>query len=174
MKMRIAHPALFVLLALAAPAAVAQIPQQGQDQEGAFGGPDGQDAVAAGQPEQEQEIVVSAAAARAEIERILQEDNLGARRLSPRETAETMAGIARGRAPQDFWAAYQLHVQAWQAYAAAVETGQQQQGESTFGFNGDATAAEQAITTTFNEVERIARRYGARLPAPPVNPLEIA
>ena len=170
--MRIVRSALPALLALAMPAAVAaQIPDQGQDQEGIFSGQGGQEAVAPDAPEQE--IVVSAAAARAEIERILQEDNLGGRRLSPRETAETMAGIARGRAPQDFWAAYQLHVQAWQAYAAAVESGQQQ-GESTFGFNGDATAAEQAITTTFNEVERIARRYGARLPAPPVNPLEIA
>ena len=167
--MRIVRPALVVLLALAAsPAVAGQLPLEGQDQEGA------QQPLEQMQPEPEQEIVVSAAAARAEIERILQEDNLGGRRLTPRETADTMAAIARGRAPQDFWAAYQLHVQAWQAYAAAVEQSGQQQGESTFGFNSDATAAEQAITTTFNEVERIARRYGARLPAPPVNPLEIA
>jgi hypothetical protein len=163
--MRIVAPALTALIALAAvPAIAGQLPRQGEDQEGAL----------QRREQPQQDVVVTAATARAEIERILNEDNLGGRRLTPRETAETMAGIARGRAPQDFWAAYQLHVQAWQRYAAALEQAGPQQGESTFGPDGGAAEAEQAITTTFNEVERIAVRYGARLPAPPVNPLEIA
>lgn len=169
--MRIARTAMFALFVFAAPAAIAgQLPQEGQDQEGVQQ-PQQQTRPA---PEPQQDIVVNGDIARTEIERILQEDNLGGRRLTPRETAETMAGISRGRAPQDFWSAYQLHVQAWQLYAAALEQGGQRQGDPSFGFNGDAEEAERAITTTFNEVERIARRYGARLPAPPVNPLEIA
>ena len=151
--MRTAPLALLTLVALAVPAAIAA-----------------QDA----QPDQD--IVVNGEAARVEIERILNEDNLDGNRLNPREIADTMAGIARGRAPQDFWAAYQLHVQAWERFASAVEqTGlSQAQGESSFGLDSNTAEAEQSITTTFAEVERIARRYGARLPAPRVNPLEIA
>lgn len=122
------------------------------------------------------DIVVQGSAARQEIERILREDSLTSSRPSPREVAETMAEIARGRAPEDFWTAYQTHVQAWQRYAAAVEQSpeQQQQGESTFGAEGEAGEAQQAIETTFVEVERIARRYGARLPAAPIDPRTIA
>jgi hypothetical protein len=152
MKMLIVRAALLATLAFTAPALTAQVRQQ------------------------EEEIVVNGETARVEIERILNEDNLDGNRLSPREIAETMAGIARGRAPQDFWAAYQLHVQAWERFASVMEqTGRTQgQGESNFGPEGDGAEAEQAISTTFAEVERIARRYGARLPAPRVNPLEIA
>ena len=120
------------------------------------------------------DIVVRGAAARQEIERILREDNLDSSRLTPREVAETMAGIARGRAPEDFWTAYQTHVQAWQRYAEAIEQAPRQQGESTFGAEGEAGEAQTAIQTTFEEVERIARRYGARLPAAPVDVRNIA
>ncbi|MGQ0660872.1 hypothetical protein [Sphingosinicella sp.] len=122
------------------------------------------------------DIVVHGAAARQEIERILREDNLNTDRMTPREVADTMAAIARGRAPEDFWSAYQTHVQAWQRYAEAVEQtpGQGPQGESTFGAEGAAGEAQTAIQTTFAEVERIALRYGARLPAAPVDVRNIA
>jgi hypothetical protein len=121
------------------------------------------------------EIVVQGAAVRQEIERILREDSLTSSRPTPREVAETMAAIARGRAPEDFWTAYQTHVQAWERYADAVEQSpQQQQSESNFGQEGAAGEAQQAIETTFAEVERIARRYGARLPTAPIDPRTIA
>jgi hypothetical protein len=114
-------------------------------------------------------------AARTEIERILNADNLDTNRLSPRDVADSIAQIERGRAPQDFWAAYQLHVRAWSRLADAYERAQRQQGESTFadGMEEVETAAD-AIETTFDEVERIARRYGARLPIPPVDTQTIA
>jgi hypothetical protein len=133
----------------------------------AFGAPS---AVAA----QEQEIVVSGEVARAEIERILREDDLETERMSPREVAETMAAIQRGRAPQDFWAAYQTHLQAWQRFAAATEQASRQEGVQTFGLDTDTAEAERAVNSTFEEVRRIAQRYGARLPGPRVNPREIA
>ena len=109
-------------------------------------------------------------AARAEIERILEADNLDTGRLNPREVADTIASIARGRAPEDFWQAYQAHVRAWRQFAELVERAVRQQGESTF-IEGEEelVAAERAIDTTFDEVERIARRYGARIPVQPAN-----
>ena len=151
--MLLVRPALLALLALTAPVvASAQVRSQEGD-----------------------EVVVNGAAARAEIERILNEDSLTSRQPTPREVVERMTGIERGRAPQDFWSAYQLHVQAWARYAGLVESGRgSSPDDSSFGLDGDAAEAQQAISTTFAEVERIARRYGARLPAPPVNPLEIA
>ena len=121
------------------------------------------------------DIVVQAPAARQEIERILREDNLTSSQPTPRQVADTMAAISRGQAPEDFWAAYQTHVQAWQRYASAVEQAPQgQQGESTFAPEGEAGEAQQAIQTSFAEVERIALRYGARLPATPVDVRSIA
>jgi hypothetical protein len=126
---------------------------------------------------QSDDVVVHGAAARQEIERILREDSLTSTQPTPRQVADTMAIIARGTAPQDFWTAYQTHVQAWQRYADLVEQAsqqQQQQGESTFGPEGEAGEAQQAIESTFVEVERIARRYGARLPAQPIDPRTIA
>ncbi len=120
------------------------------------------------------DIVVHGDASRQEIERILNADNLDIDRMQPSEVVETMAAIARGRAPQDFWTAYQAHIQAWQRYAEAVERAPAQQAESDLIENPEAEAAEQAVQTTFAEVERIARRYGARLPAPPVDLLSIA
>lgn len=122
------------------------------------------------------EVVVNGTQARQEIERILREDNLTSSRPSPREVVETMSEIAQGRAPEDFWTAYQTHVQAWQRYAEVVEQSPQtgHQGESNFGAEGEAGEAQTAIETTFAEVERIARRYGARLPTTPIDVRTIA
>ena len=124
---------------------------------------------------QEPDIVVQGEAARTEIERILNADNLDTSRLTPREVADAIALIQRGNAPEDFWNAYQLHVQAWSRLADAFERAQRQQGESTFveGMEEVETAAD-AIESTFDEVERIALRYGARLPVPPVDTQTIA
>jgi hypothetical protein len=119
---------------------------------------------------QEREVVIRGDAARMEIERILQADNLDTSQLGPREVTDIMASIERGQAPEDFWEAYQVHVRAWERLTAAVETVQRQQGVSTFVDGAEELAdAEQAIGTTFEEVERIARRYGARLPIPRAN-----
>jgi hypothetical protein len=125
--------------------------------------------------EQEPEIVVRAETARAEIERILNADNLDTARLSPREAVDIMSGIERGRAPEDFWNAYQLHVQAWAELADAVESVRRLQGESASAVGLDGIErAEAAIGTTFDEVERIARAYHARLPVPLVDTRTIA
>ena len=124
---------------------------------------------------QDQEVVVRADTPRAEIERILNADNLDTARLTPREVSGIMSGIERGRAPEDFWTAYQLHVQAWANLADVVDRVQQQQAESALAAGLDElAAAETAIGTTFDEVERIARLYHARLPAPLVDTRTIA
>jgi len=124
---------------------------------------------------QDSDIVVRGDTARTEIERILNADNLDTARLSPREVADQVARIERGRAPEDFWSAYQLHVRAWARFADSIDRAQRAQGESTFGEGmEEVEAAERAIGTTFDEVERIARRYGARLPRPPVDTQTIA
>lgn len=123
---------------------------------------------------QDGDIVVHGDSSRQEIERILNADNLETERMQPSEVVEAMAAITRGRAPEDFWAAYQAHVQAWQTYAQALERAPRQQVESGFPESPEAEEAEQGVQTTFAEVERIARRYGARLPAPPVDLLSIA
>ena len=123
---------------------------------------------------QDGDIVLRGDAARQEIERILNADNLDTDRLPPREVAEAMAIIARGHAPEDFWNAYQAHVLAWRHYADAVEQAPGAQSESTFADDRSGADAERAIQLTFAEVERIARRYGARLPAPRVDLLRIA
>jgi hypothetical protein len=103
---------------------------------------------------QDGDIVVRGDTARKEIERILQADNLDTSRLGAREVAEAMGRIERGRAPDDFWAAYRAHVAAWRRLA-----------ESSGSL--ERALAEQAIEASFDEVERIARRYRARLPTPP-------
>jgi hypothetical protein len=125
-------------------------------------------------PQAEQEVIVRGESARREIERILHEDSLTSIRPTPREVADAMAVIVRRGAPQDFWSAYQTHVLAWQRYAQLVEQAPRTQGESNFGDEGETAEAQQAIETTFVEVERIARRYGARLPAAPVDPRTVA
>jgi hypothetical protein len=88
---------------------------------------------------------------------------------------EIMSGIERGRAPEDFWAAYQRHVLAWARLAEAVDRVQHQQAVSAFADGqSELEAAETAIGTTFDEVERIARSYHARLPAPLIDTRTIA
>ena len=100
------------------------------------------------------DIVVRGDVARSEIERILDADNIDTSVLSAGEVAAAMAGIRRGRAPDDFWLAYRAHVDAWNRLAAADNRLEQ-------------ALAEQAIEASFDEVERIARLYRARLPVPP-------
>ena len=66
-----------------------------------------------------------------------------------------MARIPRGHAPTDFWESYERHLAAWERYAEAVDS------------DADATEriiAERTINLSFDAVERIARRYGARIP----------
>jgi hypothetical protein len=128
--MRLAPLAAMALLALPAPSISAAVAAEGGD------------------------IVVRGDVARKEIERILQADNVDTTQLDAREVADAMGGIERGRAPDDFWAAYQAHVAAWNRLA---------QASGSF----ERTLAEQAIEASFHEVERIARLYRARLPTPP-------
>ena len=116
------------------------------------------------------EIIVRNSAARPAIERILNADNLDVDRLSPREVADTMAEIARGRAPSDFWAAYQRHVRAWQDYADARDAARVLTSPTDIDHRPDGAAIEDArnrINSTFDVVEAIARSYDARIPASP-------
>lgn len=109
------------------------------------------------------DIVVQGEVSRSEIERILAADNVDTSRLSEREVADVISEIKRGRAPEDFWVAYRAHVLAWERLAGIVEKA----GPSGSRFeDGELLKAEQAIEATFDEVERIARAYGARLPTP--------
>lgn len=111
-------------------------------------------------PASDQDVVVHGQRARAEIERILAADNLDTGELSAREVAEVMENIPRGGAPEDFWAAYQAHVRAWEELANAEDLAADDEDSAS------VDAAQDAIETTFDEVERIAGRYGARLPVP--------
>ncbi len=106
---------------------------------------------------QEAELVVRGEVARVEIERVLAADNLDTVGLTAREVAGRMARIERGRAPHDFWLVYRAHLLAWQRVA---------QAEAANGSRPVSRQYLQAIDSTFDEVERIARRYGAHLPAP--------
>ena len=67
------------------------------------------------------EIVVRSVSSRAEIQRILDADNVDTLNLDTRSVADGMALIERGRAPEDFWAAYQTHVRAWEKLADAED-----------------------------------------------------
>jgi hypothetical protein len=137
--MRLARLALLALLALPTPAAVTA---------------------------QESDIVVEGDVKRAEIERILAADNVDTSQLSEREVADVVERVERGRAPRDFWLAYRAHVLAWQRLADAVEKARGRSSEARSDLE-ELANAEQAIDATFDEVERIARFYGARLPTPP-------
>jgi hypothetical protein len=110
------------------------------------------------------DIIVLGDSRKVEIERILDADNVDTARLPAREVADVMARIVRGRAPEDFWLAYRAHVTAWQRLAQA-ESGRRQ---ISAGVDGEEAVirAEQAVERSFDEVERLARRYGARVPAP--------
>jgi hypothetical protein len=136
--MKLVRLALLGLMAIAAPAAVSA---------------------------QEADIVVRGDVGRSEIERILAADNVDTSRLSEREVADIVGHVERGRAPQDFWVAYRAHVVAWQRLADAADRAGRDRAESLFEAE-ELVKAEQAIDATFDEVERIARSYGARLPIP--------
>jgi len=118
---------------------------------------------------QQREAPARSSTARMEIERILNADNLDSSRMSPREVFDTISQIEQGRAPDDFWAAYQTHVMAWSNLASIVEIVELQSDESGLDGEAELTAAEDEVEATFDEVERIARRYGARLPAVPID-----
>ncbi len=115
---------------------------------------------------EEPEIVIQGETARIEIERILREDNLDSERLGADAVVAIMTAIQRGNAPEDFWEAYQAHVRAWQWYAEVEERVRAQDGAAFIDGLDEYVAAGDAIDSTFDDVERIARRYGARLPAP--------
>lgn len=110
------------------------------------------------------DIVVQGGVERSEIERILNADNVDTSRLSEREVAEAIAKVERGRAPPDFWLAYRAHVLAWKRLADAVEKAGRPGGSRSDA--EEVSRAGQVIGATFDEVERIARSYGARLPVP--------
>ena len=114
------------------------------------------------------EIVVRNSAAVPAIERILKADNLDVERLSPREVADAMAEISQGRAPRDFWTAYQQHVRAWQDYADARDAARIARSPMDIDNRPNGAAidgARKRINSTFDEVEAVARRYHARIPA---------
>jgi hypothetical protein len=113
---------------------------------------------------QNPDIVVRGDVARSEIERILRADNLDTSRLGPREVADSIGAIERGRAPDDFWLAYRAHVTAWVRLAEAEDAVRLRPGPAA---SAELEKADQAIDSTFDDVERIARLYGARLPTPP-------
>jgi hypothetical protein len=119
-------------------------------------------AAAGAQPQGQSDIVVRGSVARAEIERVLEADNVDTVKLSTMAVWQIISAIPRGRAPEDFWRAYQAHVGAWEERAALEQQGAAAPLE-------ELIAAERRINRTFDEVERIARRYGANMPAPPVD-----
>ena len=112
---------------------------------------------------QEPDIVVQGGVYRKEIERILAADNVDTSRLSERRVAEIMIGIRRGRAPEDFWAAYSDHVDAWVILANAIARAGREPNVSNL---AAVDKADAQIDTTFERVERVARRYGAHIPTP--------
>jgi hypothetical protein len=113
---------------------------------------------------QQPEIVVQGGIERREIERILRADNVDTSRLGEREVADIVGRVPRGRAPLDFWLAYRAHALAWERLADAVDEARLDPGR----LQAEKVAnAEASIEATFDEVERIARAYGARLPTPP-------
>ena len=114
---------------------------------------------------QDAEIVVRGDSSKTEIERILEADNVDTSRLGSGEVADAIAAMKRGRAPEDFWLAYRGHVEAWRRLAEVESTARNQ--PFLTGETAEALAkAERAIDESFDEVERIARRHGARLPVP--------
>ena len=119
---------------------------------------------------QDEGIVVHGDAAKVEIERILNADNLNTGSLGARFVAETISGITRGRAPLDFWTAYQAHVRAWYGLANAEEQARGMPEDLASAADSAALVvdAERQIAQTFDEVERIAISYGARMPVPPM------
>jgi hypothetical protein len=116
----------------------------------------------------EPEIVVRRSAAQPAIERILKADNLDIDRLSAREVSDRMKEIQQGASPDAFWQAYQAHVAAWTDYADALDAvSKLRPGEPRpAGSEWAVGRAKARINRTFETVELIARRYGARVPLP--------
>ncbi len=116
-------------------------------------------------------IVVHGPSPRAEIQRILNADNVDTTNLEARVVADGMALIERGRAPDDFWTAYQTHVDAWRKLADAEDLARSA-AEGRTAQMGEVAAlvaeAEAQVEATFSAVERIALDYGARMPIPAV------
>ena len=109
------------------------------------------------------EIAGHADVARAEIERILNADNLDRQAMNPQAIADALAAIPRGRAPEDFWQAYQEHVEAWMRLAELTESGPIDEEGIPF----DALQnAGFAISLTYGQVQLIALSYGAKMPMP--------
>ena len=115
------------------------------------------------------EVTVRASAARPAIERILKADNLEVEQLAPQEVAAAMEAIGRSAAPADFWEAYQAHVRAWRRYAD-LQASARRSSPLTLDAAPGLGAARLQINRTFAEVERVARRYGVRVPRPRVRP----
>ena len=109
------------------------------------------------------EVVVRADVARSEIERILNADNLDREAMNPQDIADSLAAIPRGRAPDDFWQAYQEHVDAWYRLAELTEGGLIEEEGIPF---DTLENAGRAISLTFGQVQLIALSYGARMPMP--------
>jgi hypothetical protein len=104
----------------------------------------------------EERTIADRSVFKAEIERILGVDDIDTSRVSAPEVAEIIASTPQGGAPDDFWNAYQAHVRAWQRLAELADAADP--GEDA------QIAAEDAIGSTFAEVERIAGKYGAARP----------
>jgi len=116
-------------------------------------------------PSDPAEIVVRKSAAKPAIERILHADNIDVERLPPAEVADRMEEIPQGAAPRDFWLAYQAHVRAWRGYANLTARSRSADPLALNAPDGRTiAAARKLINTTFNDVERIAARYGVRPP----------
>lgn len=117
-------------------------------------------------------VVEGEALARTEIERILEADNVDTSRLSAGQVVQAIREIPRGRAPEDFWLAYQAHVRAWERFASIEARAEATARENPTGLGKLVPALEEAsreIETSFDEVERIAQRYGVRMPTPPMD-----
>ena len=111
----------------------------------------------------------AARVAREEIERILAADNVDSNVMTTRQIAETIRAIPRGQAPDDFWAAYQAHVRAWEATVPAAVKAAMLDGKDRAAAQvaiDDHLETLAAIEATFAEVLRIAERYGVT-PAEP-------
>src|SRR6185436_1858086 len=90
-------------------------------------------------------------------------DNLDTAAMDPQDVADALAAIPRGRAPEDFWQAYQEHVDAWMRLADLIGGGDPIEE----GVPSDALEdAGWAISLTFGQVELVALSYGAKIPLP--------
>lgn len=125
-------------------------------------------------------IVIFGGSDKSAIESVLAQDALTTEEAtSVAEIVQRMKSIDTSDCPADFREAYYRHIRAWQGMAEQVASEPQSFGEGFLyglikGFEGDYTGGlgeinearnycSQQIKTTFQEVEAIAIRYGARL-----------